>query len=181
MFATALQTGLRLTELTGLKLSDIHLDTPAHVACHGKGRKDRATPLTPDIASLVAAYLTERHTRPGTALFPNPSGGQLSSDAVQLRLRTHLRTAQSHCPTLASKTVTVHTLRHTAAMRMLESGIDAAVIALFLGHESIATTGIYLHADLTIKQRALDRTNQPDIPPGAFHPGDTLLEWLENL
>ena len=181
MFTLAAQTGLRLREITGLRPSDLHLGAGPHVACTGKGRKRRTTPLTAATTAVLAAYLQERQGRPGNALFPNPQGRQLSPDAVQQRLSTHVTRAGSHFPELAEKHVTVHTLRHTAAMRFLEAGIDTAIIALWLGHESISTTGVYLHADLNMKRTALERTRQPDTPAGDFHPDDPLLAWLNTL
>ena len=181
MFTLAVQTGLRLSEITGLCLTNVHLGAAPHVACTGKGRKNRTTPLTSATASLLRTYLQERTTRAGQALFPNPRGLALSADAVQRRLTLHLAKATSTCPDLADKHVTVHTLRHTAAMRFLEAGIDAAVIALWLGHETQATTSIYLHADMAIKRRALDRTRHPDTCTNEFQPADPLLAWLQSL
>jgi len=181
MFILAAQTGLRLSEITTLTISSLHLSTAAHVACTGKGRKNRTTPLTSATASVLKTYLEERTARPGQALFPNPHGHALSADAVQRRLAIHLAKAATICPELAGKHVTVHTLRHAAAMRFLDAGIDAAVIALWLGHESTATTSIYLHADMSIKRAALDRTRQPDTPAGDYHPADPLLTWLQSL
>jgi len=181
MFTLAVQTGLRLSEITSLTPTSLHLADGAYVACTGKGRKARTTPLTTATSTVLTAYLQERNDRPGDALFPNPQGRALSADAVQQRLSTHLLRAADSCPDLASKHVTVHTLRHTAAMRFLEAGIDSAVIALWLGHESVSTTSIYLHADLNIKRTALDRTRQPDTPAGDYHPDDPLLAWLQAL
>lgn len=181
MFTLAVQTGLRLSEITSLKPTSLHLGDGPHVACTGKGRKARTTPLTTATAAVLRAYLDERLDRPGDALFPNPQGRALSPDAVQQRLSTHLPRAADSCPELARKHVTVHTLRHTAAMRFLEAGIDSAVIALWLGHESVSTTSIYLHADLSIKRTALDRTRQPDTPAGDYRPEDPLLAWLQAL
>ncbi|WP_424474584.1 tyrosine-type recombinase/integrase [Nostocoides sp.] len=152
-----------------------------HVACTGKGRKRRTTPLTTATTNVLTGYLHERKNRPGDALFPNPQGQALSPDAVQQRLSVYVARAQTACPELADKTITVHTLRHTAAMRFLEAGIDTAVIALWLGHESLATTSMYLHADLNIKRAALERTRQPDTPAGDYHPDDPLLTWLQSL
>jgi len=181
MFTLAVQTGLRLSEITGLSIASIHLGTAPHVACTGKGRKERTTPLTAATASVLKAYIEERAARPGHALFPNPHGQTLSADAVQRRLSLHLALAATTCPDLASKHVTVHTLRHTAAMRFLDAGIDATVIALWLGHESTATTSIYLHADMAIKRKALDRTRQPGTQAGDYQPADPLLAWLRSL
>lgn len=181
LFALAAQTGLRISELIGLTPGSLSTGVAPAISCLGKGRKQRTTPLTRPIADLMADYIDERATRPGQALFPNPHGTTMSPDAMNQRLRVHLRAATTTCPSLNSKHVTVHTLRHTAAMRFLAAGIDASVIALWLGHESTATTSIYLHADMRLKQDALDRTRQPDTPVGLYQPDDPLLSWLENL
>jgi integrase/recombinase XerD len=181
MFTLAIQTGLRLSEITSLQIASLHLGTAAHVACTGKGRKNRTTPLTTTTRTALEPYVRERATRPGHALFPGPQGHALSADAVQQRLAVHVTQAATTCPGLAAKHITVHTLRHTAAMRFLEAGIDSSVIALWLGHESIATTGIYLHADINIKRAALERTRQPHTPAGDYQPGDPLIAWLQSL
>lgn len=181
MFTLAVQTGLRLSEITGLRIASLHLGAAPHVTCTGKGRKRRTTPLTTATTNVLSGYLHERNGRPGDALFPNPQGQALSSDAVQQRLSVHVARAVPDCPELAGKSIAVHTLRHTAAMRFLEAGVDAAVIALWLGHESIATTSMYLHADLNIKRAALERTRQPDTPTGDYQPDDPLLAWLQSL
>jgi integrase/recombinase XerD len=181
MLTLAIQTGLRLSEITSLQIASLHLGAAAHVACTGKGRKNRTTPLTSATTTALESYLHERATRPGQALFPGPQGHALSPDAVQQRLALHVTRAAASCPGLAGKHVTVHTLRHTAAMRFLEAGIDTAVIALWLGHETIATTSIYLHADMNLKRAALDRTRQPDTPAGDYQPADPLITWLQSL
>jgi site-specific recombinase XerD len=181
VFTLAIQTGLRLSEITGLQIASVHLGTASHVACIGKGRKNRTTPLTVATANVLEHYLRERSTRPGRVLFPGPHGDALSADAVQQRLALHAARAAADHPGLAGKHVTVHTLRHTAAMRFLEAGVDTGVIALWLGHESIATTSIYLHADMSLKRAALDRTRQPDTPTGDYHPDDPLIAWLQSL
>jgi len=182
MFALTAQTGLRMSELVSLRVTSLHLSpTAAHLTCTGKGRKQRTTPLTSAITAAVKTYLDERAQRPGKALFPNPHGEPLSPDAVRERLQIHATAAAVTRPELARMRITAHTLRHTAAMAFLAAGIDAAVIALWLGHESIATTNVYLHADMAIKQRALDRTRQPDTPSGTYTPEDSLLSWLRAL
>lgn len=181
MFTLAIQTGLRIGEITSLQVANLHLGPAAHVACTGKGRKNRTTPLTIAARTLLEPYLRERATRPGQALFPGPQGDTLSADAVQQRLALHVTHAAASNPGLAGKHITVHTLRHTAAMRFLEAGVDNAVIALWLGHESIATTSIYLHADMNLKRAALDRTRQPDTPAGDYQPDDPLIAWLQSL
>ncbi|HEY6794273.1 MAG TPA: tyrosine-type recombinase/integrase [Kineosporiaceae bacterium] len=175
----ALQTGLRASELTGLTHPDVHLGTGPHVACHGKGRKNRITPLTTQTVTTLRAWTTE-NPGPGP-LFPTNRGTPMSSDALQQRLTVHARTAAQHCQSLPGKKITPHVLRHSAAMTLLHAGVDITVIALWLGHESTATTQIYLQADLALKQQALDRTTPPATPPGRYHPPDQLLAFLEAL
>jgi integrase/recombinase XerD len=181
MLALAIETGVRVSELTGLKCGDIHLSTPAHIACHGKGRKDRITPLTKPTAALLRTWLSERGGLPIDPLFPTSRGAPLTRDAVARRLTNHTATAAGLCPTLRGKSVTPHVLRHTAAMRLLNAGVDTSTIALWLGHESVETTQVYLHADLAIKQRALARTRPATTTPGRYKPQDTLLAFLERL
>jgi integrase/recombinase XerD len=177
----ATQTGLRASELTGLTRGDVHLGTGAHVACHGKGRKDRITPLTTVTVTVLRDWMAE-HPGPATGpLFPTYRGTPMSSDALQQRLTLHASTAAHQCATLHGKTITPHVLRHTAAMNLLHAGVDITVIALWLGHESVATTQIYLQADLALKQQALDRTTPPTTPPGRYRPPDGLLAFLEGL
>ena len=181
MFTLAVQTGLRISELTGINNSDIHLGTGAHVRCRGKGRKERITPLTASTVTTITEWLHERGGQPDDPVFPARNGGRLSRDAIEHRLKIHTATAADHCPTLANKNVTCHVLRHTAAMRLLEAGVDTTVIALWLGHEQVETTAIYLHANLAIKERALARTTQPGVAPGRYQPPDKLLAFLEAL
>jgi len=177
----AVQTGLRISELASLSISDIHTGTGAHVTCTGKGRKYRATPLTAATLTVLVPYLAERATRPGAAVFPGPRGQHLSRDALERRLAKHVATTTEHCPSLGLKHVTMHTLRHTAAMRLLQAGVDVAVIALWLGHENTSSTDVYLHADMTIKQAAIDRTRGPQVTPGTYAPGPDVLAFLTSL
>ena len=177
----AAQTGLRVSELTGLTTSDIRLGTGPHVCCTGKGRKQRTTPLTTATAAVLRTWLAERGGQPGQPLFPTRTGSRLSRDAVEHRIAKHTTTAAARCPSLRSKTITAHTLRHTAAMRLLHAGTDTTVIALWLGHEQAETTQIYLHADLALKEKALARTKPPDVKPGRYRPPDKLLAFLEAL
>ena len=177
----AAQTGLRISEITGLTTGDVHLGTAAHVSCTGKGRKQRITPLTATTVTVLRTWLAERGGQPGQPLFPTRTGGQLSRDAIEHRLARHTAAAAAHCPSLNAKTVTMHTLRHTAAMRLLQAGTDTSVIALWMGHEQADTTQIYLHADLALKERAIARTTPPDTRPGRYKPPDTLLAFLEAL
>ncbi len=181
MLALTIQTGLRISELVALTRQDITLATGANVHTIGKGRKARRTPLTPPIKRTLTAWLKERAGNPNDPLFPTRTGTQLSRDAVEHRLAVHLRTAATHCPSIATKHITMHTLRHTAAMRLLLAGNDITVIALWLGHEQITTTQIYLHADMTHKQKAIDRTKPIAAKPGRYRPTDTLLAFLEAL
>jgi len=181
MLTLAAQAGLRISELTGLTRGDVHLGTGPHVSCHGKGRKERITPLTKTTVAVLKAWLAERPEDPGRPLFPNRAGGQLSRDAAEKRLAKHLTTASARCASLTAKHVTMHTLRHTAAMRLLHAGVDTSVIALWLGHEQADTTQIYLHADLELKEKALARTTQASTKPGRYRPPDQLLAFLEGL
>jgi integrase/recombinase XerD len=177
----AIQTGLRAAELTALTRADVHLGAGAHVACHGKGRKDRITPLTTVTVTVMRAWLAERGGHPTDPLFPTNRGGPMSHDALQQRLALHATTAAASCPSLAGKNVAPHVMRHTAAMRLLHAGVDTTVIALWLGHESTATTQIYLQADLELKQRALDKTTPPTSTPGRYRPPDEILAFLDTL
>src|SRR6266511_706926 len=181
LLALAVHTGLRVSELTALTVANVHLGTGAHVSCLGKGRKQRITPLTGGVTAVLRAWLAERAGAPTDPLFPTRRGTQLSPDAVQQRLTTHTRTAAATCPTLASKTIAPHVLRHTAAMRLLNAGVDTTVIALCLGHQNVATTQVYIHADLTLKEQALARTTPTGTTPGRYQPPDALIAFLEGL
>jgi integrase/recombinase XerD len=181
MLMLAAQTGLRASELLSLNVGDVHLGTGAHVNCIGKGRKQRITPLTKTTTRMLRAWLAERAGQPGDPLFPTGHGRALSRDALERRLAKHAAAATRACPSIATKNVTPHVLRHTAAMRLLRAGIDTTVIALWLGHEQVETTQIYLHADLEIKERALARTEPVNGKPGRYQPPDSLLAFLESL
>jgi integrase/recombinase XerD len=177
----AIQTGLRVSELTGLTCGDVHLGSGAHVRCHGKGRKDRATPLTRQTVSVLRAWLAERGGQASQPLFPTRTGNPLSRDAVEWLVRKHAHTAAAACPALNSKKATPHTLRHSAAMALLHAGIDTSVIALWMGHEDPASTQPYLHADMRIKEQALARIQPRDTRPGRYRAPDTLLAFLRKL
>jgi len=181
MLALTLQTGLRISEVAGLTRGDVTLAAGAHVHTLGKGRKERRTPLIPTTKAVLKAWLTEVGGDPGEPLFPSTTGKQLSRDAIERRLARHLAAAGQNCSSLQVKSVTMHTLRHTAAMRLLLAGNDITVIALWLGHEQVSTTTIYLHADMTHKQQAIDRVAPLTAKPGRHQPPDTLLAFLENL
>lgn len=181
LLLVAVQTGLRVSELTALCRRDVALGTGAHVRCNGKGRKLRCTPLRRDVVKVLDAWLCERPTALDTPVFPSSRGGRLSEDAVERLVAKHTAAARAHCPSLATKRVTPHTLRHTAAMQLLRRGVDRTVIALWLGHESIETTQIYLHADLGLKENALAHTTSSGLVPGRYRPDDKLLVFLEGL
>jgi len=181
LLTLAIQTGLRVTELTNLRCQDAHLGTGPHIETRGKGRKQRATPLTSQTIAVLREWLKERDGQPGQPLFPTSRGQALSRDAIALLVTKHATTASRSSPTLKNKKVSPHTLRHTTAMNLLHAGIDSTVIALWLGHESVEATQIYLHADMAIKERALARTTPPNSAPGRYRPPDSLLAFLEAL
>lgn len=181
LLTLAIQTGLRVSELTGLRCQDVHLGTGAYVQTTGKGRKQRATPLTRETVAVLRGWLQECDGHPDQPLFPTSRGRALSRDAIALLVSKHANTASHSCPTLHSKTISPHVLRHTAAMNLLHAGVDSTVIALWLGHESVEATQIYLHADMAIKEQALARTTPPNSTPGRYRPPDTLLAFLEAL
>jgi site-specific recombinase XerD len=177
----ACQTGLRATELTSLTSSDVHLGTGAHVSCLGKGRKQRITPLTPATVAVLRAWLAERGGLLAGALFPARRGTPLSRDALERRIAKHTAIAALSCPALREKKVSPHVLRHSAAMRLLNADVDTSVIALWMGHENVATTQVYIHADLALKERAIARTAPQDTPPGRYQPPDDVLAFLDGL
>ena len=173
------QTGLRVSELIDVHCGDVVLGTGAHVRCRGKGRKDRSTPLRADTVAVLGAWLDERADAADRPLFVSNRNGRLSRDAVERIVQKYVALASERCPTLKSKHVSPHCLRHTAAMELLHKGVGCTVIALWLGHESVETTQIYLHADLQVKEKAMERTRPVDTPPGRYatrsirHPVDT--------
>jgi integrase/recombinase XerD len=175
------QTGLRVSELIALRAEDFTFDTTAHVRCRGKGRKERCTPLTRQTAALLQAWLVENRFRPTDVVFPNRHGSTLSRDAVEHLVAKYATLAARRCPSLARKHVTPHVLRHSAAVALLHAGVDRAVIALWLGHESVETTQMYLDADLAMKERALARITPLRVQPLRFRPRDSLLVFLERL
>jgi site-specific recombinase XerD len=181
LLALAAQTGLRVSELRSLRTEDVDLGSAPAVRCTGKGRKHRVTPLTAATKHIMAAYAAERAGRPGDALFCGPRGAPLTSDALEHRLTKHIATATMALPALAGRRITMHTLRHTAAMALLEAGVDVSVIALWLGHAHTRSTDIYLHASMTLKQAAANRIRPPDSKPGVYQPEPDILAWLNNL
>lgn len=179
----AVQTGLRISELASLTCADVTTGVGANVHCIGKGRKERRTPLVATTTAVLRTWLTERDDVPTAPLFPTITGNHMSRDAIERRIALHVATATEHCPSLATKRVTAHTLRHSCAMRLLESGVDLTVIALWLGHEQVTTTNIYLHADMGQKERAIARTT-PLTGKGKvsrYQAPDPVMAFLESL
>jgi integrase/recombinase XerD len=179
---TAVQTGLRLSEMTALRQQNVWLGTGPHVRCVGKGRKERGTPLTKSTVMVLKAWVQEQGRDDGKTLFPSSRGGSpLSAVGVQHMLARHVAVARKTCPTLRNKRVSPHVLRHTSAMELLQAGVDRAVIALWLGHESVETTQIYLDADLALKEQILAKTKPIRGKPGRYQPNDELLAFLKSL
>ena len=177
----ACHTGLRVSELTGLTRADITLGDKPWIDCHGKGRKQRLVPLNPTTAKLATRWLKELPTAPDTVVFPTTGGTPLSRDAIAKLLTKHARHAATGCPSLTGKNITPHSLRHTCAMLLLQSGVDQAVIALWLGHASTQTTDIYLHADMSLKEKALAKTTVAQATPGRYRAPDSVLAFLDRL
>jgi site-specific recombinase XerD len=181
LFLLAVQTGLRLSELTSLEHEDLHMGAGAHVRVIGKGRKERCTPLSKNTRAVLAAWVREPPRAPKQPLFPNARGGRLSAHGVHYLLSKHVAAATDLCPSLNHKRVSPHVLRHTTAMDLLQEGVEQAVIAMWLGHESIETTQVYLDANLELKQKILDKTTPPNGKPGRYRPDDKLLAFLKGL
>jgi site-specific recombinase XerD len=177
----AIQTGLRVSELTALRKQDVTLGTGAHVSCLGKGRKQRCTPLTKSAATLLKTWIEDPINRNTDVLFPNSRGARLSSDGVQYLLSKHVATACKTAPSLEQKQVSPHVLRHTAAMELLQAGVDRAVIALWLGHESVETTQVYLDANLALKEKILAKASPVEGISGRYRADDSLLSFLKSL
>lgn len=177
----AIQTGMRLSEITGLRQLNVQLGHGAHVLCEGKGRKQRCTPLTKTTVRALRAWIQEQGRDASKILFPTAHGGKLSPDSVQHLVYKYATAAGRTCHTLRSKRVTPHVLRHTAAIELLQAGVDRSVIALWLGHESVETTQIYLDANLAIKEEVLKKTVPIGVRFGRYRPDDELLAFLKNL
>ena len=178
LFTLLYNTGARISEALQLRARDVHNDI---VLLHGKGRKERRTPLLPPTVKVLRGWITERAGNPDDPLFATSTGRPLSRDAVERRIHIATSKAAAACRSLAEKDVTVHTLRHTAAMRLLHAGVDTTVIALWLGHEQIATTNIYLHADMTMKENAIAKITPQRAESGRYQPPDPVLAFLTSL
>jgi site-specific recombinase XerD len=181
LLLTVIQTGLRVSELTGVRRRDVVLAHGPHVYCRGKGRKERCTPLTAQTVTVLRSWLQERDGDPDAPLFPSRRGDRLSIDAVERLVDKYVNRAARGCPSLDDKRVTPHVLRHSTAMELLAASVDSSVIALWLGHESLQSTQMYLHADMAIKQRALDRTAPHADAVGRYQPPDALIAYLDSL
>jgi len=177
----AVRTGLRAAELLSLRCQHVALGSSAHVWCEGKGRKERCTPLRKDIAKVLHSWLKERHGSPSDPVFPSVRGAAMSHDALRNLLNKHVTAARRHCASLKKKRVTPHSLRHSLAMELLQNGVDRSVIALWLGHESAETTDIYLHADMTIKERAIQKASISAVHAKRYKPDDHVMAFLQSL
>jgi site-specific recombinase XerD len=181
LLLVAVQTGLRVSELIGLRCQDVALGTGAHVRCTGKGRKTRCIPLRKETITALRHWIRERKGQPDDALFPNARGQSLSRDGVEYMLTKHTAVASRKCPSMKSKRVSPHVLRHSTAMQLLQHGVDRSVIALWLGHESMETTQMYLHANLELKEQALAKTQPLTGKLRRYRPPDQLLAFLQSL
>ena len=181
LLLTLFQTGLRVSELTGLHCGDVSLGRGAHLRCHGKGRKERSTPLTSQTVAVLRSWMAELGGEPDSPLFPSRRRSPLSRDAVERLIGKYASTAAKRCPSLRGKPISPHVFRHSTAMSLLGAGVDTSVIAIWLGHESVRSTDPYVHADMAIKQRALDRMAPPGVPRGRYQPSDQLLAFLQEL
>jgi site-specific recombinase XerD len=177
----AVQTGLRVSELTGLNCADLTMGSNPNIRCEGKGRKQRAVPLNSSVEAVLQVWVAERAGRPADPLFPTRTGRRLSRDAVALRVTTHAATAAMSCPSLRGKRLHPHVLRHTCAMDLLQAGVDTSVIALWLGHAGVRSTDPYLHADILTKEKALALTTPTTVKPGRYRPPDKVLAFLDDL
>lgn len=177
----AVQTGLRVSEIINLKCKDVILGTGAHVRCEGKGRKERATPLRKDCTSMIRTWLIERAAGDDDPVFVSTRGGMLSRDAIERIVQKQAASASTHCPSLKGKKVSPHVLRHSAAMELLQNGVDCTVIALWLGHESVETTQVYVHANMHLKEKAMAKTTSIKSSQGRYRPNDQLLAFLDAL
>jgi len=177
----AIRTGLRVSELINLCWNNITLGSSSHVHCVGKGRKERATPITKNTASVLKSWLNENKANNESLIFTNARKGKLSRDGFRYILKKYIRLASDNCETLKRKRISPHSLRHTAAMQLLEAGIDTMIIAIWLGHESIESTQVYIKADLKMKENALNKIKDPKIKSLRYKPNDSLIKFLKSL
>jgi integrase/recombinase XerD len=181
LLVVAIETGMRVSEIACVSIGDVTIAATSHIRCIGKGRKERITPLGRNTALRIRRWIDER-VAPSTApLFPARHGGPLSRDAVERLVQKYVKLASERCPTLSAKRVSPHVLRHTTAVRLLQAGVDRAVIALILGHESVETTQMYLHADLEAKERAFDKAAPVGTKKGRYRPPTAVMAFLNSL
>jgi len=181
MFTVFYNTGARVSEICQLCVSDVDLEDSRSVKLHGKGRKERRIPLWKGTLSQVRQWLPRIDTKSTAPIFPNRKGGRMTRSGIEDRLEKAVAAALKICPSLKSKRVSPHVLRHTTAMHLLQSGVSESVIALWLGHESVTTTHRYVEADLAMKERALSRLQEPTSTAVRYKPADSLLSFLEAL
>ena len=181
LLLVAVQTGLRVSELVNLRREHVELGNGSHVRCLGKGRKERCTPLRKDSVKVLRSWIRECNLRESDPLFPSTRGGPIGPDGVAYLLTKHLSSARKQCASLKKKRVSPHVLRHSAAMHLLQAGVDRSVIALWLGHEQTDTTQIYFHANLAMKEKALAKTTPSNVQPGRYKPDDELMAFLKSL
>lgn len=181
MFMTLYNTGARVSEITRLRVNDVCLEGRASIVIHGKGRKQRTVPLWKSTAKHLREWLYRLKPNPNAPVFPNRCGRPLTRSGVEYRLRLAVKKAAKQFPTLEKRQISPHTMRHTTAMHLLQSGVDITVIALWLGHESPATTHMYVEADLAMKERALKKPRDPSLKSVRYQAGDSVLAFLESL
>lgn len=181
LLSTIYNTGARVSEIIGVRRRDLALDQSPFVRLHGKGRKERCVPLWRTTAQALRDWLTQVVEAPEQPVFPNRFGTAMSRSGVEERLEAAVQAATKKCPGLRGRRISPHMLRHTTAMHLLQSGVDITVIALWLGHESPATTHLYVEADLQMKQRALAKLQPPGVTTRRYKPSDRLLAFLEGL
>jgi len=177
----AIRTGLRVSEIINLHWHDITLGPVSHVHCVGKGRKERVTPITKNTAAILKLWLDENKSQNESLVFTSARKGKLSIDGFSYILRKYINLASDSCVTLKRKRISPHSLRHTAAMQLLEAGVDTMIIAIWLGHESIESTQVYIKADLKMKENALSKTKDPKIKSLRYKPTDSLMKFLKSL
>lgn len=181
LFAVLYNTGARVSEVIRLRVADVLLDRAHAVHLHGKGRKERVIPLWKSTAAQMQAWFEHIDRRPEAPVFPNRAGKPMSRSGIEQRLQAAIAKASIRCPSLRSRAISPHTVRHATAMHLLQSGVDITVIAMWLGHEDTATTHQYIEADLAMKEAALKRMDAPSSKPARFKAGDRLLAFLEAL
>jgi len=181
MFTVFYNTGARVSEIIGMKIKNFQLFPKASVQIHGKGRKERIVPLWKTTALTLKSWMSQMDASPEAPVFPNRSGKPLTASGIQHRHRLAVLKATNMCPTLRDREVSPHTIRHTTAMHLLQSGVDLTVIALWLGHENPSTTHMYMEADLTMKEKALEKLHEADELPFRYKATDEVLRFLEGL